>query len=40
MRALAAGADLLVHECSFPEPFVVTNHSTPRRSADLQRLWR
>jgi len=31
MRALAAGADLLVHECSFPEPFVVTNHSTPRR---------
>ena len=31
MRALAEGADLLVHECSFPEPFVVTNHSTPRR---------
>lgn len=29
MRALAEGADLLVHECSFPEPFVVTNHSTP-----------
>jgi ribonuclease BN (tRNA processing enzyme) len=31
MRDLAEGADLLVHECSFPEPFVVTNHSTPRR---------
>jgi ribonuclease Z len=31
MRDLAEGADLLVHECSFPEPFSVTNHSTPRR---------
>jgi ribonuclease Z len=31
IRDLAEGADLLVHECSFPEPFVVTNHSTPRR---------
>jgi ribonuclease BN (tRNA processing enzyme) len=31
MRNLAEGADLLIHECSFPEPFVVTNHSTPRR---------
>ena len=31
MRSLAEGSDLLVHECSFPEPFVVTNHSTPRR---------
>lgn len=29
MRKLARGADLLIHECSFPEPFVVTNHSTP-----------
>ncbi len=29
MRDLARGADLLIHECSFPEPFVVTNHSTP-----------
>jgi ribonuclease BN (tRNA processing enzyme) len=28
---LAEGADLLVHECSFPEPFDVTNHSTPRK---------
>ncbi|UEC41900.1 MAG: Ribonuclease Z [Methanothrix sp.] len=31
IRDLAEGADLLVHECSFPEPFSVTNHSTPRR---------
>ena len=29
IRDLATGADLLVHECSFPEPFIVTNHSTP-----------
>lgn len=26
---LARGADLLIHECSFPEPYEVTNHSTP-----------
>lgn len=26
---LAAGSDLLVHECSFPEGFDVTNHTTP-----------
>lgn len=31
IRLLAEGADLLVHECSFPEPFVITNHATPRR---------
>ncbi len=31
IRGLAEGADIVVHECSFPEPFVVTNHSTPRR---------
>jgi ribonuclease BN (tRNA processing enzyme) len=31
MRSLAEGANLLIHECSFPEPFVVTNHSTPKR---------
>jgi ribonuclease Z len=31
MRGLAEGSDLLIHECSFPEPYVVTNHSTPRR---------
>lgn len=31
IRDLAEGADLLIHECSFPEPFFVTNHSTPRR---------
>jgi ribonuclease Z len=31
MRRLAEGIDLLVHECSFPEPFIVTNHSTPKR---------
>ncbi len=37
MRTLAEGADLLVHECSFPEPFVVTNHSTPRRLGETFR---
>jgi ribonuclease Z len=31
VAALARGADLLVHECSFPEPFDVTNHSTPKK---------
>ena len=31
IAALADGADLLVHECSFPEPFDVTNHTTPKR---------
>jgi ribonuclease BN (tRNA processing enzyme) len=31
VAALAKGADLLVHECSFPEPFDVTNHSTPNK---------
>jgi len=28
---ISEGADLLIHECSFPEPFVVTNHTTPRK---------
>ena len=37
MRDLAEGADLLIHECSFPEPFVVTNHSTPRRLGETFR---
>ncbi|VVB70781.1 Ribonuclease Z [uncultured archaeon] len=35
VAALAAGADLLIHECSFPEPFDVTNHSTPRKLGNL-----
>ncbi len=35
VAALAAGADLLVHECSFPEPFEVTNHTTPRMLGNL-----
>jgi len=26
---LASGSDLLVHECSFPDGFEVTNHTTP-----------
>lgn len=37
VAALADGADLLVHECSFPEPFDVTNHSTPRKLANVLR---
>ena len=32
---LAAGADLLIHECSFPSSMKVTNHSTPSTLADL-----
>jgi ribonuclease Z len=35
VAALAKGADLLVHECSFPEPFDVTNHSTPRKLGSM-----
>ena len=31
VAALAEAADLLIHECSFPEPFDVTNHSTPKK---------
>jgi ribonuclease Z len=31
VAALAHGADLLIHECSFPEPFDVTNHTTPKK---------
>lgn len=31
IAALAEGADLLIHECSFPEPFYMTNHTTPKR---------
>lgn len=44
MRSLARGANLLIHECSFPEPFVVTNHSTPKwlgetfRGAGVKRI--
>ena len=35
VAALARDADLLMHECSFPEPFDVTNHSTPRRLGSM-----
>jgi ribonuclease BN (tRNA processing enzyme) len=35
IAALAEGADLLVHECSFPEPFDVTNHTTPKKLGRL-----
>lgn len=31
---LADGSDILVHECSFPEGFDVTNHSTPKKLAE------
>lgn len=37
VASLADGADLLIHECSFPEPFDVTNHSTPRKLANVLR---
>ncbi|MCQ8904019.1 MAG: MBL fold metallo-hydrolase [Methanothrix sp.] len=29
LSELASGSDLLVHECSFPDGFDVTNHTTP-----------
>jgi ribonuclease BN (tRNA processing enzyme) len=35
VAALAKDADLLVHECSFPEPFDVTNHSTPKKLGSM-----
>lgn len=37
VASLADGADMLIHECSFPEPFDVTNHSTPRKLANVLR---
>jgi ribonuclease BN (tRNA processing enzyme) len=37
VAALANGADLLIHECSFPEPFDVTNHSTPLKLGNVLR---
>ncbi|HEX7445206.1 MAG TPA: MBL fold metallo-hydrolase [Methanothrix sp.] len=37
VAALAEGADLLIHECSFPEPFDVTNHSTPLKLGNVLR---
>lgn len=37
MRDLAEGADLLIHECSFPEPYIVTNHSTPKKLGETFR---
>lgn len=37
VAALADGSDLLIHECSFPEPFDVTNHTTPRRLGNILR---
>ena len=37
VTALADGADLLIHECSFPEPFDVTNHSTPLKLGNMLR---
>jgi ribonuclease BN (tRNA processing enzyme) len=35
VAALAGGADLLIHECSFPEPFDVTNHTTPKKLGSM-----
>lgn len=41
MAELARGSDLLVHECSFPEPYEVTNHTTPKKlGAVLQEVKR
>jgi ribonuclease BN (tRNA processing enzyme) len=36
IAALASGADLLIHECSFPDSVAdVTNHTTPRMLGDM-----
>jgi ribonuclease Z len=35
VAALAEGSNLLIHECSFPEPFDVTNHTTPKKLGRL-----
>ncbi|MGA9099292.1 MAG: MBL fold metallo-hydrolase, partial [Methanotrichaceae archaeon] len=35
IASLAEGADLLIHECSFPEPFEVTNHTTPKKLGSM-----
>ncbi|MHC1632054.1 MAG: MBL fold metallo-hydrolase [Methanotrichaceae archaeon] len=32
---LARGSDLLIHECSFPEPYKVTNHTTPKLLGEI-----
>jgi ribonuclease Z len=37
VAALSKDADLLIHECSFPEPFDVTNHTTPRKLGSMIR---
>ncbi|MDD4653601.1 MAG: MBL fold metallo-hydrolase [Methanothrix sp.] len=37
VAALAKDADLLIHECSFPEPFDVTNHTTPKKLGSMIR---
>lgn len=37
IAALAEGADLLINECSFPEPFEVTNHTTPIKLGNMIR---
>ncbi|HUV82028.1 MAG TPA: MBL fold metallo-hydrolase, partial [archaeon] len=29
------GTDLLIHECSFPDTFEVTNHTTPKTLASM-----
>ena len=34
---LAKEVDLLIHECSFPEPFDVTNHTTPKKLGSMIR---
>jgi len=31
------GIDLLIHECSFPDTFEVTNHTTPGKLAEILR---
>ena len=34
IAGIAKGADLLIHECSFPEPYQVTYHTTPVKLAE------
>ena len=35
VASLAKEADLLIHECSFPEPFDVSNHTTPKKLGSM-----
>lgn len=37
IRNASMGADLLIHECSFPDGMAVTNHTTPRWLGEVMK---